>query len=303
MKTKYIKGITGLCLTALMFFSACLKDDKFLFDPTAVQATIAEMPLSGLANFSKDAITAPGPLDTVLFVVNIASVDIPTTATSVTVAVDNSLIAPYNAANTSIVYLPMPTAAYKLPVATATIPAGSRQVILKVIVDKSKLDPASSYMLPVALKDASGIPISANFGVHYYHVIGNDFAGVYKWDFTRVPAAGNFVGRTVTLFPVSPTQFEVVGGYFTGDVKYEVTFTKNSDGTYSNFQVSINKADEANTLNLNGITVTSQPVIIFPGYTSTTKYTYAQAVNGLFTFQYSVLGGSGARVNTDKYYK
>ncbi|MGI4022215.1 MAG: DUF1735 domain-containing protein [Janthinobacterium lividum] len=305
MKTNYIKSIITLSFTALLFFSSCLKDERY-FNPTATQAYVVELPLSGLSNFSADAVTAAGPLDTVKFVVNVASVNPPTTDTKVTVGIDNSLVAPYVTANPAIAYNTLPTGSYVFNDVIITIPAGSRQsAVLSVIFDKSKLDPSQSYMLPIKIKDAGGLTISGNFGVHYYHFIGNDFAGVYKWDFTRTPAAGNFTGRTTTLSPVTPTQFEVAGGYYTANIRYEVTFTKTGSGasaTYSNFQVVINPDDEKNILNLNSITISSPAAIVAPGYSPTTQYTFTQALN-LFNFQYSVLGSSGSRVNNDRYYK
>jgi len=310
MKTNYIKGISALCITTLLFFSSCLKDDSHTFSPEAVQSSIVEIPLSGLANFSSAAITAGGPLDTVMFVVNVASASVPTVATTVTVGIDNSIVTTYNAANPAIIYNVMPAGSFVFKDVTLTIPAGSRESSpLSVIVDKSKIDPTLSYMLPIRIKTSSGTTISGNFSIMYYHIIGNDFAGTYKWDFTRTPAAGNFVGHTTTVFPVSPTQVEVAGGYYTGTVRYEVTFTKTVTGTaatYSNFQVVINQDDITNIFAPNGISVTSPAVIVSPApvanYTSTTQLTFAQALT-LFHFQYSVLGSSGGRVNNDYYYK
>lgn len=301
MKTSYLKHITAVCFLAILSLSSCLKDDRY-FNPAATASYVAQLPLSGKANFSADAITDAGPTITRQFVVSIASINPPTTATSITVGVDNSLIAPYNAANTAVQYIAMPTNAYTFPDVTVTIPAGATQATLSVTFDKSKLDPSQSYMLPIAIKSAPGVTISGNYGVHYYHFIGNDFAGTYNWDFTRTPASGNFVGHTTSFLPVTPTQFEVAGGYYTANIRYEVTFTKNTDGTYSNFQVVINSDDEKGILNLNGISITTPAAIVASGYSSTAKYTYAQALT-LFNFQYSVLGGSGTRTNNDRYYK
>ena len=142
-------------------------------------------------------------------------------------------------------------------------------------------------------------------GVQYYHFIGNDFAGIYKWQFTRTPPAGNFTfadGVTTTFLPDSRTQFEVPGGYYTGDIRYVVSFTETGsapNATYSNFQISINPDDVARMKGV-GINITVQPSIV--GYDPSHNYTYAEALT-LFQngFTYSVLGGSGARTNLDQY--
>jgi len=298
MKKKIFSATTILTI-AMMSLSSCLKDASFV-DLSKV-GTTAEFPNGGLSFFAADALTASG-IVTKQLAINIASPNVPTTGTTVTVGVDNSVIATYVAANPAISYIPVPAAAYTFPDQTVTIPAGSRTATFTMTIDKTQLDPSKSYMLPIVIKSAAGCTISGNMGIHYYHVIGNDFAGPYSWDFTRIPAAGNFVGHSTTLSPVSPTQFEVAGGYFTANVRYECTFTKNGNGTYSNFQTFINTDDITNILNANGIAVTVNASIVYPGYNPATQYTFTQATTGLFTFQYQVLGGSGARTNTDKYY-
>ena len=159
-------------------------------------------------------------------------------------------------------------------------------------------------MLPIRILKAP-YTISANMGIHYFHFIGNVFAGSYLHAYTRTPASGNYPGNPAILNPVTSTQFETFSGYYTGLVRYEVTFTITGTGataTYSNFQVTLNADDVTNILTANSISVTSQPVIVTPGYSPTIQYTYAQAL-ALFDFQYSVLGSSGARTVEDRFYQ
>ncbi|MDB5031017.1 DUF1735 domain-containing protein [Mucilaginibacter sp.] len=301
MKTKYLKRITMTSFAAVMLlFSSCLKDNRYFNAETV--PNLAELPKSGTTFFANDAITKAG-VDTITFAVGVTAAEPPATATAVTLGVDNSVITTYNAANPAIVYQPIPAAALKFTSAV-TIPAGKNSTLTSLIIDRTLLDPAVSYMLPVKIISASGLPLSANFNLHYYHIIGNDFAGPYTHDFVRTPAGGNFTGRTDIFSPDSPTQFEVVGGYFTADVRYLVKFTKTGTGasaTYSNFAISINAADVA-YLTANGISITAQPQI--NGYTAGSSYTYAQALQ-LFAngFTYQVLGGSGARTNLDLYHR
>ncbi|WP_114940939.1 DUF1735 domain-containing protein [Mucilaginibacter endophyticus] len=309
MKIKYItKGLALLMLT--VFFSSCLKDSRYV--DFGASGTIVEFPLGGQINFGPDAITeAPDESDgsTIVrqFAVNVASPAIPTKETKITLAVDNSLVAAYNKTQTAVSYETFPTDAFKFTNTSVTIPAGQRVAIVSVTFYKAKLDPSKSYMLPIKIADAGGLNISANKGVHYYHFIGNDFAGLYKHQFTRTPAAGNFTyadGETSTFLPDSPTQFEVAGGYYTGDIRYVVSFTKTGTGasaTYSHFELSIN-SDDVTRIGNAGITVTAAPKIV--GYVEK-EYTFAEALalfdtNGIV---YSVLGGSGARTNLDQYKK
>lgn len=292
----------ALGLAVTLFFSSCLKDAR-QFQPESVQSNLAELPLSGMANFAADAITKAG-LDTIIFAVGVTAANPPTTSTSVSLVVDNSIITSYVAANPAINYLPIPTSAYKLASATVVIPSGKNSTLTYVIVDRTQLDPTLSYMLPVKVASASGLPISANYSIHYYHIIGNDFAGPYTHDFIRTPAGGNFTGHIDIFQPDSPTQFEVVGGYYNGQIRYVVNFVKTGSGasaTYSNFTIAINAADKTNILDALPAAITVPPSIV--GYVPGTQYTYAQA-KALFAagFQYDVLGGSGARHNLDQYH-
>ncbi len=283
-------------------FSSCLKDSATTVD-FSKGGKSAEIPLSGLSHFASDAITSD--TITLSFGVNIASSSALDHPQDITVDVIPSVIASYNAANPSIVYEQMPASAYTFKTTVVTIPAGGRYKIITFKFDKSTLDPSKSYMLPIGITKADGLNISSNQSIKYYHVIGNDFAGTYLHDFTRTPAGGNFTGKTSVLSPVSPTQFEVAGGYFQQNVRYEVTFTKTGTGSaarYSNFQVSLNSDDVKSIFTPNSISVTTQPSIAVPGYDPNKGYTFAEA-QALFTFQFDVLGGSGARHNVDRYYK
>src|SRR5476651_2240692 len=106
MKTRYLKGImTAGFGAALLFFSSCLKDDAHLFNAETVPS-VAELPLSGLYNFSSDADTKSG-IDTITFAVGVTDANPPTTPTTVTLAVDFTLVTSYNKANTAISYQPM----------------------------------------------------------------------------------------------------------------------------------------------------------------------------------------------------
>ncbi len=273
--------------------SSCLKDNSRFVD-FANAGNVANFPLSGLDNFSADALTAD--TTTVQFGVDYATAN-PNPAVTIGLAVDNNLIAPYNAANPGTTYIAMPASAYKLSATTVNIPAGKQYQFVTLTVYKNTLDPSQSYMLPVKITSTSAGKISANQSVHYFHVIGNDFAGAYLHDFTRIPAAGNYVGHNASILPDSPTQFEVAGGYYTGNIRYVVSFTK-TGSTYSNFAISINPDDIANILTPAGIAINQQPVIV--GYVPGQQYTYDQVVHGLLKFNWTTVSG---RNNTDFYYK
>jgi hypothetical protein len=285
--------------------TSCLKD-KPNVDFSNLGA-FAEIVHSGAPYFGESGITDQGSAISRTLEINVTGQYAPTGDVKVTVAIDNSIIATYNAANPLVTYLPMPAGSFTFTNTTVTIKAGTRLADLPVTFDRTKLDPAKSYMLPIKIVSVTGASQSANYSIKYYHFIGNDFAGVYKHQFTRTPAAGNYTyaaGNTTTFLPNSPLQFEMMGGYYTGKIRYVVTFQKDVTGgvvTYSHFTEIIDPDDVSSILGGIGAVITVAPSIV--GYVEK-SYTYDQAL-ALFDqgFQYDILGGSGARHNFDQYKK
>jgi hypothetical protein len=294
-----------LTSAALLSLSSCLKDSRYV--DFSKGPSLVEFNLGGLSYFGPDAITATNAVDTVQFAVSVASVTVPTTATTITLAVDNSIVTSYNAANPAITYLPVPAADYKLSATTVTIPAGQRAAIVTLYISKGLLNPAASYMLPVKIASTTGgYTISGNMGIHYYHIIGNDFAGTYREKYQRYNASDSTSvalngasfdfsdGVTTTFVPVSPTEFTVYSGYVSGaDFRYHVTFTKTGSGAsalYSNFHVALDPGDVA--AEAASITVGSAPVFFDPATHKPAladlagPYTFAQAET-IFHFQWT----------------
>jgi hypothetical protein len=310
MKKKLYYITAALAALSVLSLSSCLKDSRYV--DFSQGGTVINFPKGGLANFSGDAITSSADTIVQQFAVEIASPTVPTSSTDITVAVDNTIVTSYNATETAVNYLPMPAGSYTLSATKVTVPAGQRSAAITVTFYRGLLDPSKSYMLPIKIVSATdGGIISGNYGIHYYHFIGNDFAGSYRWQFERWNASdstsaplngasfGFAAGNTATFLPVSPTEFTVKSGYAGNLVSYDVTFTKNADGTYSNFAVQILPSDDA-VLTGDGITLVQQPVFL-PSAPSAASYTYAQAIT-LFHFQW-VAATSSNRYLVDYYIK
>ncbi|AMR31063.1 hypothetical protein A0256_06305 [Mucilaginibacter sp. PAMC 26640] len=293
-----------LGLLAMVSFSSCLKDKNFV-DFAAVGTTI-DIPLGGLSGVSsltenKDTIVRQ-------FAVNVSSPKPLTTDLTVSLGVDQANIDAYNKLQTAVVYEAFPAGSYVMDKTSVVIPANTRTQIITVTFYKNKLDPAKSYLLPIAIKDAQGQVISGNFGIKYYNAIGNDFAGPYDHAFTRTPAAGNYgfgEGHTAVFIPNTPRQFEVAGGYFTGTIRYRVSFTKTGTGagaTYSQFSIVVNPDDVKDILAVQSTPISVTVPAFIVDYVEK-QYTFTEAL-ALFKggFSYSVFG-SAARTNLDQYQK
>jgi hypothetical protein len=303
-----MKKLIIILTVVTVSLSGCLKD-KPNVDFSKIFPTI-NLPYSGQPYFGKDAVTDATDTITKSFTINLAS-DYPLTKdTKVTVGVDTSLIAPYNASNSAVVYNSMPAAAYVFPQATVTIKAGTRLATLNVTFIKHFLDPSKSYMLPIRVLSADQA-ISANFSTHYYHIIGNDFAGTYTYEYTRY---NNATGTppflldnisTGVLSPITPTEFQMTTGYNGQGVRYDVKFTRTVTGSvvsYSNFVVTFVPADVTGIWAPAGISVTQAPVFFSPPFDPAGPLTYAQAVQ-IFRFQYVAFNGVSSRYLIDYYHK
>jgi hypothetical protein len=176
MKKKIYFTSAILMSAALLFLSSCLKDNYFDFTKNA---PVVDFPLGGTTFFAADAISEAPANDangTIVrqFAINVASPQKLTTATTVTLAVDNSIVTTYNTAHPATTYLPMPTDAYVFTATSVTVPAGQQYSTISVTFYKTKLDPTLNYMLPIKIVSAGGITVSSNMGIHYFHFIGND---------------------------------------------------------------------------------------------------------------------------------
>lgn len=307
MKKRFYYITTILLSAAVLSLSSCLKDSRYV--DFSKGTPVVEFNLGGLAYYGQDAITET--TDTVVkqFAVSVTTAAVPTTATTVQIAVDNSIINSYVAANPSVNFLPLPTGTYSLSTTTVNIPAGQRVAIVTLTIYKGLLDPTLSYMLPIKIVSTTGgYTLSGNMSVHYYHIIGNDFAGPYEHFYTRwntpdtvssAPST-NHVDEGQDIFtPISPTEFTVVTDYYTAP-RYDVNFTKTGTGaaaTYSDFTVKFYPADiAAGTQWATNITVVNSPKILPQGYQTnpydpSKQYTYAQALK-LFRFYFTTASRS-----------
>jgi hypothetical protein len=310
MKKRLYLITTIILSAAVLSLSSCLKDSRYV-DLTKV-GTIVEFPFGGISFFgtANQSITGSDTI-VVKFAVNVASPTVPTTATPITFDVnDPATIAAYYASNNAVNYLQMPVNAYVYTQNSITIPAGVRDTAMTLTIYANKLDPTKSYMIPISIKSAGGYNISGNQGTMYFHIIGNVFAGAYRQTFRRFNEAdslgslssASFANQPTTFSPVSPKEFVVYSGYADPTYHYDVTFTDNGNGTYSNFAVSFPAADITTGTN-EGITILNGPVFLstnsntLPGST----YTVADAQK-LFDFQFGAQT-SAPRYLVDYFYK
>ena len=321
---KTIYFITTLLLSAAVLgLSSCLKDSRNVDFGNSV--SLVEFNLGGLSYFGPDAITNTNDLDTVQFAVSVASKTVPTTATTITLAVDNTIITSYVKANPAVNYLPFPDGSYKLSTTSVTIPAGQRAAIVTLVVDRTKIDATLSYMLPVKIASTTGgYTISGNMGVHYFHIIGNDLAGTYREAFSRWNASdstsvalnalsyGFGDGTTTVILPVTPSEVQVYTQYASPPplLRYDITFTKTGTGTaaqYTDLHVSF-VSDDVTAAGDANITINSAPVFFDPatGKTLTADlagpYKLAE-LQKLLNFQFIAASGGAPRYIKDQYAK
>lgn len=216
-------------------------------------------------------------------------------STSVTVSIDESVIAQVNASieSADARFTLLPDSVYDIISNTVTIPEDTTEASLSIRIYQYKINKANSYLLPVKINDGDGFIVADNLGTAKLAFIGNPIAGAYKHDFIRYsnpegtgsPDGTSFEGETEVFSPTDPTTIHVPTGYYDG-ANYFITFT-NEDGVLSNFKAVIDPASVSGAWADAGIKITSGPTI-----TVNSDYT-------VFTCKYTTL----TRNVTDIYYK
>lgn len=182
MKNKNIfKGfIAALCVISL---SSCLKNKNEQPDFSST-TPVVEIPVGSpvgdgsINSLSTSLIQKDTPTD-YYYYINYAASSTKPTDIKVTLSVDPTVLAAYNAAHTDAPLTIVPSNAFIMPT-TITIPANERRVQVPVKFVSTALDPAVGYGLPVIIKDASGEVISNKFGAVVINVaVRNKYDGKY----------------------------------------------------------------------------------------------------------------------------
>jgi hypothetical protein len=296
-----------------VFSSGCLKDkpntdfsglQPIIEISNASNNPVTNAPSSGLAYFGSATLFLAGAddPDTISFTVNMASAYPLKKDVSYTLEVDADALASLNADSTinsaRIDYAPFPTDEYEISKTSGVIKAGTRLDTIYVIFHPNKIDFTKSYALPISIKTADGVTISANTGTIYFHQIGNPIAGSYTWDFQRIPTMDgsgspdgqSFTGHTGIFVPVDATTVDITTGYVFPAAQYQLTFDDDGAGHLTNFQISLTDAT-VSYLKDNGLTVISAPKIIT-----------ADPATRTYKFQWTAFNGSAYRYNVDSFH-
>lgn len=316
MKYNLIKFKVFFAASLLIIVASCVKEREGFTDLTQTSDLVI-LTGAGTANFKASNIlvntSSPDTVKKEVMAV-LASNNSNNGSVTVTVGVDNSAIAAYNAANGTN-FQPFPTNAFKFASNSVTIPGGLEHTgTTEVWIFQDKLDPTVSYMLPVAITDAGGKGVSSNQNIIYYNVIGNLLAGNYKQSFYRWNSTGAVPGDTTTaanggffedepivVGPITATTVLLPEDYletFVG-VGVNLSFT-NTNGVVSNPVVTLDPASLAEATAL-GFSFLTQPKLV--GYqlvgNASTKY-----AGSIFrVYMVIVNSGGNARTTIDNFVK
>jgi hypothetical protein len=288
MKTNIL--IKALCVLACGFgLTSCLEGDQMNTPPGGSPALVeisyvapgGTLFNTGLRYFGAQALllSPADETDTITFAVTIqgnVEQDV-----NITLEIDpNALLD--NFAVDKVNYTLMPTDQYQILNTTATIPQGQTFAEFKIVFFPSKMNFASSTILPITATNDAGLVTSSNHGKFYPHLIGNAIAGLYTWQFIRYsnpagtgsPDGTSFSGETAVFAPVDPTTINVPTGYY-DRANYIVTFEDDGNGNLSNFKAVLDPVWLAANWDPAGIAVATGPTItVSPDYTTfTIKYT------------------------------
>jgi Domain of unknown function (DUF1735) len=308
IKFNKILSFGSLLIAMNMISVSCVKSRTGETTFNSLQPVVL-IPEGGMQGFGASALTFPGTdsSDQTSFRINYAATNVAPADETVTIAIDPTALADYNATG-GLQYQIFPDSIFSFP-ATQQITVKKGQNYsdaINLTVFPYKIDPTQNYMLPVTITAGpAGALISQNFGTIYFHAIGNPLAGTYSWDWKRFNAAdttgtpngASFTGGSTSAQPDDANTIEFQSGYGNQNgfnVRYVVTFD-HINGQFSNFQVALNASDVKGNLNGNLITVSAPASIIKIDTVAPGKYN--------FRFTYGVLNSVPApRTFVDYYY-
>jgi len=176
-----------LILSASLFMTGCFKDSVHNDANTTAVVAIYHGGVSNIANAPLSLATP----DSLVFYMNagIASQYTANRDVVLSINVNDAARIAYNESH-DIQYEALPDSLYKFTDDSITLTAGTRSVNFPILIYSGKADLTKNYMLPVAIKDAQGLNISADSGVIYLSQIGSPIAGRYTVSGTRT----NYVG-------------------------------------------------------------------------------------------------------------
>jgi hypothetical protein len=202
----------ALFLILLLSLASCVKDRNGSVTLTDYP-TVPEVAEISSPGFHALAFNLTNQPQTVNANVNIASPNPVSEDVTVTLALDPSALANYNAANGTAYTLIDPTA-YSIPSYKVTIKKGQNLSSLPIIIYPDKVDLSKANAIPLKITDASGRTISQNFqSVIYAIVVKNKYDGDYhSTGYFQHPTAPRDINRDKHLATINANTNETEFG-------------------------------------------------------------------------------------------
>lgn len=273
-----------LVLAILLPGVSCLKPAKYYTNFSDVSA-IAQFSLGGNSVTNAWITVQSTPTDYTLMV-NIAAPNPLGKAVTLTLALDT---ADFNAQLAGNDYTILPDDDYTVPTWQVTIPAGQDSGTFHIQINSAKLGSNTGFILPLHITDASGVPISSNFGYGFWLVQnGNAYTGLYHSVGYRKEVGKTFIiNQDKYLYYADTT-----GGLYPPNT---VIAQAGDDVTYIDYGIGMDLTVDPST---NLVTVTSDPYQGASGKIPLNNMGVCQydPVNRVFTLNYSYINAYG---NTD----
>jgi hypothetical protein len=273
-----------LCTCLILLGTGCLKPAKYYTNFFDVGA-ITQFSLGGNSLTNAWITMQSTPTDYTLNV-NIAAPSPLSKAVTITLALDT---ADFNQQLAGNGYSILPDSDYTVPSWTVTIPAGQDSGTFHIQISSTKLGSNTNFVLPLHITDASGVPISSNFGYGFWLVQnGNPWTGLYHSNGYRKEVGVTFnINQDKYLYYADTT-----GGLYPPNT---VIAQAGDPVTYIDYGIGMDLTVDPTT---NLVTVTSDPYQGASGKIPLNNMGVCQydPVNKIFTLNYSYVNAYG---NTD----
>ena len=166
-----------IAISLSIFLSGCLKEDSVLPDPSGIKTGIivpnSNWPTGCSFGIADSIFISPDPTDTLRLYARVSHSGTLDHDLKVSFAKDTALISKYNGGACGgggfggggplPIYELLPDSCYRIESLQLTIPKGTRQAYLPIVIFPDKINSGIYYMLAFTITDAQGEMVASNF--------------------------------------------------------------------------------------------------------------------------------------------
>lgn len=239
-------------LSASLLMTGCFKDSVH---NDANSTAVVGIYRGGQNNLANAPLSLATPDSLIYYMyAGISSGYLPSKDVLLSISTDDAARIAYNQSH-SVKYDALPDSLYEILTDSLTLAAGTRSLSFAIRIRSGKADLTKNYMLPIAIRNAQGLPVSADSGIIYLSQIGSPIAGRYKVTGTRT----NYIGPKSSGVVETVTDLSTIGNKTTTTNSYTEVKVDYADlGTAGwQYDIEYDPADKTITVQPNDVIISA----------------------------------------------